>query len=123
MYAENTEEFEEALLDLENCGNENYKAHVESELMGIKEEWVKMFRNDVLNRGHNTNNYAEACIRILKEIILSRTKAFNVAAMVDFIINVWEKYFEARLLHYAYAREAGPYLKYQKLTQRMSDGK
>ncbi|KAF0706595.1 SWIM-type domain-containing protein [Aphis craccivora] len=55
-----------------------------------KNEWVLMFRRDIITKGNNTNNYAEACIRILKEIILNRTKAYNVVALVEFICYVWE---------------------------------
>lgn len=123
MYAISTEEFEEALDDLKRCEHEKYINHVEKELLNIKEEWVKMFRSGVLNRGHDTNNFCEACIRILKDIILERTKAFNVTAMVDFIVNVWEPYFQAKLLHYAKGREAGPDQLYQKLCKKMPDGK
>ena len=122
MYATDTEEFESALEELKNCGFEKYKEHVEKELLEIKEEWVLLFRNEILTRGHNTNNFAEACIRILKDIILERTKAFNVAAMVDFIVNVWEPYFQSRLLHFAYGRAAGPSLKYKELCRKMPSG-
>ncbi|KAE8742487.1 hypothetical protein FOCC_FOCC011982 [Frankliniella occidentalis] len=120
MYAEYTEELEEeALAALDACSSGSYKKHLEKDLLGIKEEWVKLFRCDVLNRGHHTNNYAEACIRVLKDIILSRTKAYNVTAMVDFIAKVWETYFESKLLHCAYGKKAGPYLKYKRLVGRM----
>ncbi|KAE8738726.1 hypothetical protein FOCC_FOCC015792 [Frankliniella occidentalis] len=122
MYAQCTEELEEALAKLSDCSSEKYKKHVDSELLNIKEEWVKMFRADVINRGHDTNNYAEACIRVLKDIILSRTKAYNVTAMVDFIVKVWETYFESKLLYFAYGRKAAPYLKYKRLSERMPPG-
>ena len=86
-------------------------------------EWVLLFRSEFMTRGHNTNNFAEATIRILKDIILERTKAFNVTAMVDFIANVWEPYFQGKLLHFANGREAGPHSKYNDLCKRMPDGK
>ena len=122
MYAMDAEQFEEAKDLLGKCGHEKYQKHVEKELLSIAEKWVAMFRNEVLIRGHNTHNFAEATIRILKNIILERTKAFNVTAMVDFIANVWESYFQGKLLHCANGREAGPYSKYKQLWKRMSPG-
>lgn len=76
-----------------------------------------------MHRSHKTNNYAEANIRILKDIVLTRTKAFNVAALVDFVATVWEQYFENRLLHYAYGSVAAPTLKYENLHDRMPASK
>ena len=81
-----------------------------------------MFRADVINRGHQTNNFALALIRIFKDIILTRLKALNVTAMVDFIANVSERYFENKLLHFAFGMKPGPYLKYKRLSQRMPAG-
>ena len=69
-----------------------------------KTEWVLYFRNDLLTRQHNTNNLAEISIRILKDIVLCRTKAFNVVALCEFCIAVWEMYLVKRLLDYAYGR-------------------
>jgi hypothetical protein len=50
-----------------------------------------------LTRDNNTNNFSEASIRVLKDIILNRTKAFNVVALVIFCIDVWDPYFVSRL--------------------------
>jgi len=63
-----------------------------------------MFRRDIITKGNNTNNYAEACIRILKEIILNRTKAYNVVALVEFICYVWEEYLILKILDHAHNR-------------------
>lgn len=119
MYAENAEELENAIELLEECNQENYIKHVKKDLLDKKQQWVKLFRNDIISRGHNTNNYAEATIRILKDIILTRTKAFNVTAMVEFVAHIWEPYFESRLLRYAYGRESGPLLRFEELSSRM----
>ncbi|KAE8741686.1 hypothetical protein FOCC_FOCC012784 [Frankliniella occidentalis] len=121
MYAIDTETFEEAKDNFMNCNHEKYIKHVDTWLE-FKEEWVQMFRADILYRGHNTNNYAEATIRVLKDIILERTKAFNVTAMVNFIAVVWEAYFECKLLHFAYGQKSGPYKKYERLTKKMPEG-
>lgn len=121
MKALSVEELADAFLELQESGFQNYIDRV-SDFLDKKEEWVQVFRSNLMHRGHETNNYAEASIRILKDIILGRTKAFNVPAMVDFIVSVWEVYFENRLLHYAYGRMAAPRLRYENLHDRMPDG-
>jgi len=124
MYSTCTEDLEEARVKMkELC--EDYPRYDEriDELLEKKEEWVKLFRMDLMYRSHNTNNLAEACIRILKDIILTRTKAYNVPSLVDFIVNVWELYFKDRILDYAYGQRAQPQLKYNKLCERMPESK
>ena len=50
-------------------------------------------------RGNHTNNYVEAGMRILKEIIFGRIKAYNlIHQMFQFITVTMEKYFINRLL-------------------------
>lgn len=119
-----TEELEEHTEEMEELCSlfEKYLDRFHKNLKR-KQEWVKLFRSEVIIRGHQTNNYAEASIRILKDIVLSRTKAFNVTAMVEFIVEVWERYFEAKLLHYAYGQRAAPRLKYEQLCDRMPESK
>lgn len=123
MYAVTTEDLEEAIKVFENANK--YPKHKErvKKYLERKVEWVKVFRRDIIHRGHETNNFAEASIRILKDIILSRTKAFNVVAMVEFIVDPWETYFKTKLMHYAYGQIAAPRLKYKDLCQRMPESK
>ncbi|KAL3216470.1 hypothetical protein MRX96_033051 [Rhipicephalus microplus] len=88
-------------------------------LYAAQEEWVQLYRLDVLTRGHNTNNFAEATIRVLKDIILNRVEAFNAVALVDSVALVWEKYFESRILRHAYSHVAAHQLLYKRLLSRM----
>lgn len=55
-------------------------------------------------RGINTNNYAEAGIRILKDIVFKRIKAYNLVQVFEFITVTFEMYYERRLLAVAYNR-------------------
>ena len=48
---------------------------------------------DIIKRGHDTNNYAEATFRIVKGIILTRLKAYNSLALLDYVVVVLEKYY------------------------------
>ena len=66
-----------------------------------RERWALCFRNELMTRGNNTNNYAEAGIKILKEQVFSRIKAYNLIEVVSFVIDVMEMYYQRRLLHLA----------------------
>ena len=70
-----------------------------------REEWVLAYRRNLLTRQNNTNNYAEASIGIFTDIVFCRTKAFNVVALVDFCISMWEPHLKERLLEYAHSRK------------------
>ena len=83
------------------------------------DEWLAVRRQDVIIRGNNTNNYSESTMRVLKDIVLSRTKAFNVVALVDFCSTVLKAYLVRRLLAFAHGRRANPRLVYAELCDRM----
>ena len=50
-----------------------------------RSEWALSFRVEKIFRHNHTNNYAEAGIRILKEIVFGRLKAYNLVQMFEFI--------------------------------------
>ena len=52
-----------------------------SEVWDKRQSWAHCFHKTLLIRGNHTNNYAEAGIRILKELVFSRVKAFNLVQM------------------------------------------
>ncbi|CAK1581723.1 unnamed protein product [Parnassius mnemosyne] len=77
-----------------------------SNLLEQRLEWcISSGRVDLLTRGNNTNNITEASIRILKDVILQRCKAFNACALVDFITSIFENYFQRRIISYANTRK------------------
>ena len=41
-------------------------------LIERREEWAVTFRAGAMLRGHNTNNYCEATMCIIKEVVLNR---------------------------------------------------
>ena len=55
-------------------------------------EWALAYRALSMTRGNNTNNYAEASIRVLKEIVFGRVKAYNLIQMFDFVVTTMEIY-------------------------------
>lgn len=118
IYAETVEELEAALKALpRKAFAERVKA-----LLQKKEEWVTLFRSATATRGHNTNNFAEATICVLKDIILNHVEAFNVVALVDAVAVVWEKYFETQILRHAHGRVAAHHLAYKRLLSRLPAG-
>lgn len=63
-----------------------------------KHMWALAYRNTYDTQGHNTNNFSEAVMRILKDKIFCRVKAFNLSQMVDFILTKFVQYYKIRLL-------------------------
>ncbi|XP_064475738.1 uncharacterized protein LOC135389633 [Ornithodoros turicata] len=120
LYADCTDKLEVAIANLRQLSHDRYTSRVVA-FLSRKEEWVSLFREGVLTRGHQTNNFAEASIRILKDIVLCRTKAFNAVALAEFVAVVWEKYFQVRILKHAHNRVASHTLLYDKLLQRLPD--
>ena len=74
-------------------------------MYGRREEWAICLRNDVLTRGHNTNNFVESAVKVVKEKVLHRLKAFNVTQLVDFVITRMERYYVRRLTDVANDRK------------------
>ncbi|XP_049518662.1 uncharacterized protein LOC125943411 [Dermacentor silvarum] len=116
LYAKDLSQLQAAKEHLRTVGHEGYIRRVEAFLC-CEKEWVQMYRTNLETRGHNTNNYSEASIRILKDVVLCRTKAFNAVALVEIVVSTWEKYFETRLLRHAHHREASHRLTFEHLLQ------
>ncbi|KAL3222195.1 hypothetical protein MRX96_028930 [Rhipicephalus microplus] len=118
MYADTAEKLEAATAEVKALQHDAFVSRVLT-FLRQQEEWVQLYCLDVLRRAHNTNNFAEATIRVLKDIILNRVEAFNAVALVDSVALVWEQYFESRILHHAYSRVAAHQLLYKRLLSRM----
>lgn len=81
----------------------NFASHVK-QYWARRKEWAVCFRNAAYMRGINTNNYAESGIRILKDIVFRRVKAYNLVQLFEFITVTFELYYVRRLLAIAYNR-------------------
>jgi len=68
-----------------------------------KERWCKAWRDSEIS-GHHTNNYSEATVRIFKDLVLNRCKAYNAIALVDFTSSVLESYYTRRLREFSHSR-------------------
>lgn len=69
-----------------------------------RQEWALSFRITKTFRNNHTNNYAEASVRIIKEVVFGRVKAFNLIQMFDFFSCTMEKYYTNRLFDLAHSR-------------------
>ncbi|KAL5246044.1 hypothetical protein ACI65C_013452 [Semiaphis heraclei] len=98
--------------------NTNWIVNYELASPQKKDQWVRLYRRNILYRNNETNNYAEASIRIIKDILLNRTKAYNTVALVDFIVSVGEEYFTLRLLDHAHDRNTKTHRLYSKLCSK-----
>jgi len=81
----------------------NYLKLIESQ-WSRKQEWAICYRTHLLTRGNQTNNYAEAGIRIVKELVFQRVKAYNIVQMFSFITECLELYYTRKLLSFAHNR-------------------
>ena len=74
LYAGSPQHISAIMLEIEADWEPVYPQFVKyvSDLCSRKEEWALCFRDNVPNRGHNTNNVVEAAFRVLKDSILNR---------------------------------------------------
>lgn len=82
------------------------------------QEWAVCYRKHLFIHGHNTNNVIESSIRIFRDVVLERCKAFNAAALVDFIFKVLEDYHKRRLIKFATYKVTKPILHYKSFLEK-----
>ncbi|KAL5236478.1 hypothetical protein ACI65C_003888 [Semiaphis heraclei] len=86
-----------------------FKVYVEG-LFQRRQEWAICLRNNFVTRGQNTNNISEAGVKIMKDVVLERTKAYSPVQLFFFIINDLDKFYEMKILDVA-ANRPPQYLK------------
>ncbi len=74
-----------------------FLSHLKS-LWPRRKEWAHCYRKRLMLRGNHTNNYAEAGMKILKELIFSRVKAYNMVQVFHFLSETLESYHCRKLL-------------------------
>ena len=96
-------EYEEFLSNSTVIKYPNFMKHVQS-LWSRRSEWALCYRCHLPVRGNNTNNLSEAGVRILKEIVFGRVKAYNLVEMFQFVVDKLEHYYQRRILSIAHCR-------------------
>ncbi|CAL4255465.1 unnamed protein product, partial [Meganyctiphanes norvegica] len=100
VYCQKVEDLDTAKETLENLEifkkNASLKKHYNDMLQRI-EVWCIAYRVEYLTRGHNTNNFSEATMRVFKEIILERCRLYNPAQLVTYLWRGYECYHTKRI--------------------------
>ena len=71
-----------------------------AKLMGRRQEWAHCFRNVE----HHTNNVVEAAFRILKDVILNSTRAYNTSHLVEYVSFRMDRYYSRKFVDVANGR-------------------
>ena len=66
-----------------------------------RKEWAVCFRKNFPTQGNYTNLYSEASIRIRKDILFQRNKAWNVVQMFNLLTQTRELYYQRHLISVA----------------------
>ena len=68
---------------------ENFKYHIESEILPRHAEWSmrERFENKLPTHNQNTSNYVEYSFRMTKDIQFDRLKAYNLADLLDICLD------------------------------------
>ncbi|XP_070839700.1 uncharacterized protein [Chaetodon trifascialis] len=67
------------------------------EVFKRREEWAICLQAQPPTGGNRTSNYVESAMRVVKEKVLHRLKAYNVTQLVDFVITRMEAHYIRRL--------------------------
>ncbi|KAE9522931.1 hypothetical protein AGLY_016562 [Aphis glycines] len=67
---------------------------------------LQAFWRDSYSRGYVTNNYCEVVVRLYKDHVLDRVKAYNVLALIDLTSTALEDYYKRRLREFADSRNS-----------------
>ena len=81
----------------------NFIKHLK-EIWEKRFSWAHCYRQSLLIRGNHTNNYAEAGIKIIKEMVFCRVKAYNLVQVFYFITETLELYYKRKLISIANSR-------------------
>jgi len=118
-----------SILEAENAYDEAYRSGTADDYDNYRqylagwwdrrEMWCIAWRTEH-QRGHHTNNFAEVTVRLYKDVVLGRAKAYNVVAVVDFTVRVMEDYYRTRLRDFANGRVSAQRLLAEKLQTKAS---
>ncbi|XP_029907617.1 uncharacterized protein LOC115359339 isoform X1 [Myripristis murdjan] len=81
--------------------------HHLAEVYERHEEWAVCLRDDFPTRGPNGSSFVESAVKVMKEKVLHRLKAYNATQLVDFVTSRMEGYYVRRLNDVANNRMAG----------------
>ena len=112
FYAETKQDFENCFSELFNDGRCKKYPNLVSYLQNLyndKESFALCLRTELPVRGNHTNNFAEAQFLVLKDVILQRTKEYNVVGLLDKLTINLEDHYKNKLLSIADGSFVGVY--------------
>ena len=86
------------------------------DVLKLKYSWALCYRTELMLRGHNTNNNAEAQFLVIKDKILQRVKEYNIVSLMEKLIVEFKDHYKDKLLSVASGS-------YDSFTARRFDGK
>lgn len=116
LYSRTYQDAEKAFYDISSTKYENWVKYVEG-YWQFKEKWCLAWRSED-SKGHYTNNFCEVSIRLFKDNILCRVKAYNVIALIDTISLVLEKFYKSKLREFSNSRSSQARLHLLSMTEK-----
>lgn len=101
----------------ENVNYPNWINYLEN-YWSYKQKQCLCFR-DHTSRGHVTNNYCEVTVRLFKDHVLCRVKAYNVLALIDLTCTALENYYKHRLKEFSDSINASSRLFLQQMIKKL----
>lgn len=118
LYSESIVDAEHAYLKSteKNLDCPNWISYIQN-YWSYRQKWCLCFR-DHTSRGHVTNNYCEVAVRLFKDHVLCRVKAYNVLALIDLTCTALENYYKHRLREFSDSRNSSSRLFLQKMIKK-----
>ena len=100
LYARSEDVFEECYVELLDEMEETYPQAFKyfEDLYEERHLFALCFRNTLLVRGNQTNNFVESQFLIIKDVILGRVKEYNLVALFDRLTVDLENHYKEKLL-------------------------
>ena len=100
VFAKSSVDFQVAISELRSSPTAKrypqYIAYVDK-LVARAEDWAICYRANLMIRSNNTNNFAEAGVRVQKDAIFERARAYNPAQLFDMLSSRLDSYYSRRL--------------------------
>lgn len=119
LYSDTINKAEEAYEIAKHSEFDNWNKYFNS-YWDFRFKWCLAWRDEMV-RGHQTNNYSEITVRIFKDIVLARVKAYNVIALIDFVCTVLNDYYCRRFREFANSRTSKARLFLQAQSKKAND--
>ncbi|XP_072168858.1 uncharacterized protein [Diadema setosum] len=86
-----------------------FKEHV-ADIFARRDAWALCLHQtaNLLLRGNVSNNFVESAMRVIKEKVFNRLKAFNVTQLFHFLVTRFTAYYERRLVDVSNNRLTNP---------------